>query len=132
MFSDLFADDTNLFMAGKNIHQLAEIMNSELINLSKWLKVNKFSLNMGITLYIFFSNKYKSIYKVLIKIDNQEIDQTTDTQFLGVIINSNFNWNRQLQHVCNEVSKCIGILSKVKGLLLKDTLITLYYILAFP
>ncbi len=67
-----------------------------------------------------------------IEMDNQEIDHRTHTTFLGEIIYSNFNWNRQIQHVYNKVSKCIGILSKVKGLLLKDILLTLYYSLAFP
>ncbi len=71
------------------------------------------------------------------KIDNHEIEQTTHTQFLGVIIDSKFSWNKQIQHLCNKVSKtleskCIGILSKVKGLLLKETQITLYHSLAFP
>ncbi len=51
----------------------------------------------------------------------------THTNILGVIIDSNFSWNKQIQHLCNKVSKCIGILSRVKGLLLKDTLITLYH-----
>ncbi len=42
-----------------------------------------------------------------IKIDNQELDQTTQTKFLGVISDSTFNWNRQIQHTCNKVLKCI-------------------------
>ncbi len=61
MFSVLFTDDTNLFIADKNLHELAEIMNSELINVSKWLKVDELSLNIGKRYYIYivFSNKNK-------------------------------------------------------------------------
>ncbi len=79
-FSVCFVDDTNLFVVGKNLYELSEIMNSELINVSKWLKVNKLSLNTGKTHYI------KPWHNLLIKIDNLGIDQTTHTQFLEVII----------------------------------------------
>ncbi len=85
--------DTNIFVVGKNLHELAEIMNSELINISKCLKVRNLKLNIGKTHYIVFSNINKTRHNVSIKIDNQEIDQTTCTQFLGEIIDSNFNLN---------------------------------------
>lgn len=45
-FSILFADDTNLFISGTNIDDLCTKINDELKNVSKWLKVNKLSLNI--------------------------------------------------------------------------------------
>ncbi len=35
IFSVHFADDTNLFVAGKNLHELPEIMNIEMSNVSQ-------------------------------------------------------------------------------------------------
>ena len=37
----LFADDTNLFISGKNICQLQQNMESDLMNIAEWLKANK-------------------------------------------------------------------------------------------
>ena len=51
LFSILFADDTNVFISGKNIENLTQIMNNELEKLAKWLQVNKLSLNVDKTLY---------------------------------------------------------------------------------
>ena len=45
-FPILFADDTNLFNHGKDMFSLQVALNQELANISKWLKVNKLSLNI--------------------------------------------------------------------------------------
>ncbi len=57
----LFADDTNLFITGKNLHQITEIMNTELIKVSLWaglsLQVNRLSLNDKKNTIIFSSKQ---------------------------------------------------------------------------
>ena len=46
LFSLLFADDSNMFLSGKDPNSLIETMNSEMEKVTKWLKVNKLSLNL--------------------------------------------------------------------------------------
>ena len=43
----LFADDTNVFINGDDLLGKAQILNTELENISHWLKVNKLSLNVN-------------------------------------------------------------------------------------
>ena len=43
----LFADDTNLFINGDDLLGIAQILNTELENISHWLKVNELSLNVN-------------------------------------------------------------------------------------
>ena len=57
LFSILIADDTNVFISGKNIENLSQIMNNELEKLAKWLQVNKLSLNVDKTHYLIFTLK---------------------------------------------------------------------------
>ena len=59
-----FADDTNLFINGSNINELESLINSELAEIAKWLKVKKLSLNINKTHYMIFTTKEKS-YLVL-------------------------------------------------------------------
>ena len=40
----LFADKTSIIYANKNLHNLKQIVNSELINVSDWLLANKLTL----------------------------------------------------------------------------------------
>ena len=50
LFPLIFADDTNVFITGKNIENLVNEMNSEITKLVEWLYVNKLSRNVKITL----------------------------------------------------------------------------------
>ena len=59
-FPILFADDTNLFSSGKEIKTLETNINSEISDISIWLKVNKLSLNVKKTHYMIF-RKHKKI-----------------------------------------------------------------------
>ena len=42
----LFADNTNTFLNGGDLKQMETAINEELLNISKWLKANKLSLNV--------------------------------------------------------------------------------------
>ena len=50
-FPILFADDTNLFNHSKDLSSLQMSLNKELAEISKWLKVNKLSLNIKNSIY---------------------------------------------------------------------------------
>ena len=61
LFPILFADDTSLFLDGKNISDMTHVVNSELQKIVQWLNANKLSINIEKTKYIIFtSNKKKS------------------------------------------------------------------------
>ena len=46
MMSLLFADDTNLFVSGKDVIKLQQEVEMDLNRISVWLKINKLSLNI--------------------------------------------------------------------------------------
>ena len=50
----MFADDTNLFYSGKDIHSLFNTVNNELSNISHWFNSNKLSLNADKTKFTLF------------------------------------------------------------------------------
>ena len=52
-----FADDTNLFHHGSDLAVTESAFTKELADISKWLKVNKLSLNIKKTHYMIFSLK---------------------------------------------------------------------------
>ena len=65
----LFADDTNLLYANKNLRSLETVMNDELLKIVDWLTANKLSLNVKKTNYIIFHPYQKRLnYDVNIKI----------------------------------------------------------------
>ena len=47
-----------------------------------------------------------------IHIDNFDIVRESVTKFLGIFIDENLTWIYQIEHICNKVSKSIGIMYK--------------------
>ena len=55
--ADHFADDTFIIYNSKKLKTLETVVNTELKQVVKWLKLNKLSLNTGKTELIFFHSK---------------------------------------------------------------------------
>ena len=74
--SIFFADDSNLFINGKDIKKLEHDLNKILADISEWLKVNKLSLNVKKTHYMIFSNKKsRERPSVNLKIDGETLSE---------------------------------------------------------
>ena len=78
----MFADDTNLFFKHQNLITLYELVNNELLLISKWFKLNKLSLNIKKTNYILFHGigKKIDISGLHINIDSLIIEQVDKTK----------------------------------------------------
>ncbi len=86
------ADNTTLSSILKAFqpHNIDELINSELRKVSKWLIVNKLSLNVSKTKFSLFHTKRKHIIPPIIIIQNVIIEQVQDFNFLR-LINKNLN-----------------------------------------
>ena len=63
----------------------------------------------------------------ILYIDNFEIVRESVTKFLGIFIDENLTWKYHIEHVCNKVSKSIGIMYKSRNLLSKRLMKQLYF-----
>ena len=117
--SILFADDTNLFKSGNDLNKMQDELNSELSNISLWLKVNKLSLNIGKTHFMVFTNKKKRLDELNILIDGNKIEEVKKTKFLGVIIDNKLSWKDHVAHVVGKVSRGLGMIIKARNYLNK-------------
>ena len=131
-FSVLFADDTNMFITGKDMNVLCRQLNEDLRNIQEWLQCNKLSLNVLKTHYMVFTPKNKVIGDIEVNIHDVQIQRAYTTKFLGVQIDSKLTWKMHIEYTCKKLSKCVGILCKARKKLYKSTLISLYYSFAYP
>ena len=105
------------------------MLNLEMDKLSIWFQANKLSLNLKKTKFMVFKPRQKrSICNIQISIDNQNIVEVKETNFLGVILDENFNWKAEISHVANKVAKS----SRCSFFLPKTSLRMLYYSLIYP
>ena len=129
----LFADDSNLFMSGKDLADIADRLNRESHKLIDWLRANRLSLNLLKTHYMLFAPKKKTPPpEVDIIIDGTKIERVTTCKFLGVILDENLNWKKHIEYTSTKISKTLGLLNKARKYFDREVLITLYYAFIYP
>ena len=129
----VFADDTNIFLSGKNVNETINIFNIELCNVIEWLSANQLSLNIAKTHYMVFKSSMRKIEQnANLTINNHLLEKVTQTKFIGVTLDSSVNWTNHIQTIRNKVSRGLGIIIKAKKVFNLPTLITLYNSFIFP
>ena len=129
----MFADDTNVFISGKDPVAIANQINGELTTFVEWLRSNRLSLNIGKTNYMLFSpTRSKSSPDLQIKIDGSTLEQVHSCKFLGVLLDDKLTWKAQINHISGKISKSIGVLSKARKYLDINSLLSLYYTMLYP
>ena len=120
----LFADDTTLLFAHKNLKVLEQVINSELTKVSEWLIANKLSLNIKKSNYVIFCPKQKKVNReISIKIYDTSanrycsVERKDFVKFLGVLIDCNLKWKHHIDFVSLKISKTIGILARLRHFL---------------
>ena len=121
----LFADDTSILLANKNLDVLEQVVNSELEKVSEWLLANRLSLNVSKSNFLFISS-HKTDRNIKLNINTRELKQEHYTKYLGVIIDSKLNWKELIKQINLKLSKGIGVLYKLRHLVPKQSLKSLY------
>ena len=127
----LFADDTTILCTGKIFSELSAKITEELKTVSIWFKANKLSLNISKTNYIAFMNSGHAS-AVPVFLDGQPIKQVTTTKFLGVEIDDNISWKIHVKKVEQKLASAIGVISKLRYKINKDTALLLYDTMVLP
>ena len=128
----MFADDTNVYQSESNLPALINTINTELSNISTWLLANKLSINTSKTHFVIFAGNRLINTEINILLCNELIERCRSTKFLGVYVDEKQSWKHHIQYISGKMSKAVGIISKVKNILPKQSLLCLYYSLFYP
>lgn len=124
----IYADDTTLSATlstfGSGNTQVN--INLELTKISNWLKLNRLSLNVNKTKAMIFHTQQRIVNYPTINIDNTNIEFVNEFNFLGVIIDRNLTWKPHISNIKNKLCKVTAIMNKLKHILPRATLLTLY------
>ena len=128
----MYADDTTLFCDFDNINNTEETINDELMKLTEWLGCNQLSLNVNKTKFMFFHSNRKAVNYPNLLINNINIENVAEFNFLGIQLNQNLKWKTHQNHVSLKLTKTIGILNRLKHELPLPILKTIYNTLFLP
>jgi hypothetical protein len=126
----LFVDDTNVFYSGGSVKDVNKTINSELVKMSTWFKVNKLSLNVTKTNFMFKNKLNNDNFNITI--DGMDVSRVKCVKFLGVLVDENLCWTDHINDVCKKIAKSNGIIYKVKHILSSEYLYILYCSLILP
>ena len=132
--SILYADDSNLFISGKNITNTCAILNNELDKVNQWFLANKLKLNVDKTSCMIFKTKNKQVdlSDINIHMAGINIPIVQKTKFLGVILDDNLSWKYHIDEVCCKISKSIGVINRISAIVPSKILLSLYSTMILP
>ena len=123
-----FADDTNLLYVNKSLKVIQNKINKDLKSLVTWLRANKISLNASKTEMLIFRDPRKKInFDLKIKIDGKKITPSRSVKYLGIFIDCHLNWHTHRAQLSTKLSRAVGMLSKIRYYVNKETLHMIYY-----
>lgn len=112
----MYADDTAILVSGNPLELIQSEMTHKLKQIEGWFLDNKLALNLQKTKYTVFSSPSKDISAGVsdIKIRNKHIQRVESIKYLGVILDSCFNWKLHTEELCKKLGYSIYALVKTR------------------
>ena len=128
----LFADDPTLFSTSDKRDLLVNKINTEIVHVFTWVRINKLLFNIDKTNIMLFSPNGVTHSMDCITIDGLKIEKVRQTKLLEVILDNTLNWHAHCKYICGKMSKGIGIIIKSCRASNEATLLSLYNSLILP
>ena len=126
MYIRLFADDTSLFIIVENPNQAAEILNSDLLKISRWANLWLVKFNPNKNEVMLISCKTNTLAHPPIIMMNQQIQDVQFHKHLGVYFSSDCSWHRHIDYIKQKAWTRLNIMRKLKFDLDRKSLETIY------
>ena len=110
----LYADDCTLLARGGCIFETNNILNRDLLKITKWALSWKVTFNPSKSKDLIFSNKLLPSHPTIFGLHC--IERVTTVKHLGVFLTSTLDWNKQIQSIVKKVNYKLSIIQSVKGL----------------
>ena len=114
----------------KKLKSIETVINHELKQVNKWLRLNKLSLNASKTELIFFyptSMKSLNFDQTYINFNGIRLKPVDFVKYLGMYIDKHLNWNHHIHELSKKLSQSNGILSKLRYNAPLEVCIEVYY-----
>ena len=112
----LYADDTALFFANKDVMTIARVLQEELNSLNNWFHENGVIVNCSKTNATVFgtSQRLAKTSRPVLKMSDLFLPVKEFCKYLGIICYSNLNWHGHIDTIASKVSCRLGLLSRIR------------------
>jgi len=123
----LFADDTSLLITGFNKLDFNININQSFHSIISWFNSLLLTLNFNKTHYVEFRTKNYYQGETTVKYEHNDISNSTDTKFLGLITDETLSWNQLIDQIATKLCSACYALRNLKHIVPQSTLRTIYY-----
>ena len=108
-------------------------VNRGLLELSRWFRCNRLTLNLKKTEYVYFAGPGgHGVPPGGLVIGDEEIRRVRGARFLGVWVDEGLSWTGQIDQVRAKVGRLLGVLGRAGSVLRARSLFSLYNGLVLP
>ena len=116
------------FLKAEFLKSLAKMANIDLKCLINWLNANMICLNSKKTeLLLLHPSRKVNSFDFKLKINGRRLYPCDSVKYLGVIFDSNFNFEPHISSLCKKLSRANGILCKIRHYVSRKILLSLYF-----
>jgi len=121
------ADDTNLFISGKDFNKIELDCNIAISKISSWMSANKLVLNEDKTVYMTFSLKNTINNNLNLMLNSIPLKPADSVKFLGVILDNKLNWITHIDEIYSKLIKLTSLFYKLRNKLPPNILKDIYF-----
>ena len=130
----LFADDTNIFVAGKTEQEAYLNANKVLESVNNYMESNLLHINLSKSVYMLFRpGRYSSCARAReygsensLTLSGTTLTRVNEVRFLGVIIDHELSWEPQLDNIRCKLTTSIAIIKRIMKFIPKTEYHKLY------
>ena len=125
----LFADDTSLFTYVKDKNESADVLNNDLLLISKWAYDWKMFFNPDPKKpahEVIFSRKKQSQSNPAISLNNIHVERASYQKHLGIILDEKLNFKQHIDDAILKFNKGVSVIKKLRHGLPRKSIITIY------
>ena len=108
----MYVDDTNITFHSRDLTELEDTMNMELINLNTWLTSNKLSLNIAKTEFMVIGSRQRLAtfenHDLNIFVNDKKIKKVQTSESLGLTIDEHLTWKNHIDNITKKISSGIS------------------------
>ena len=136
----LFADDTNIFVSGKDENEAYENAKIVLSKVDKYMNENLLHINLDKSVHMHFrpnlnasesltcarTRQYGSENALRLKIGEHKLKKVDKVKFLGVIIDDKLNWEPQIENLTKKLNLSMIMIKRITKFVPKSEYMKIY------
>ncbi|MCU7801469.1 MAG: hypothetical protein KZQ70_15395, partial [gamma proteobacterium symbiont of Lucinoma myriamae] len=119
--TDLYADDTTLYISGETLATVERKLQKALDSLANWCKCNGMLINTTKTKVMLITTHQKraSLTRELLSLNlnDDKLNTIANDKILGVVVDNNLTWSIHIDKTCKKIKANLWLLTKIKDYL---------------